>query len=69
MNAYALYIIDLNKITTPDEYNKALKQPPHKYFDKLHDIESHHGIKFNRGRYGHYATKGNTDYIAFKISV
>lgn len=69
MTAYALYILDLNKITTPEEHNAATRLIPHSFFDKLRDIEAKHDVKLHRGRIGFSACKGNTEYIAFKITV
>ena len=67
MTAYALYILDLNSITTPEEHLKATRQPPQLWFDKLRDIEARYDIKLRRERVGYSTIKGNTEYIAHKV--
>ena len=69
MKAYALYILNLNEITTIEAHNAATRQAPQLWFDKLRDIESRYGIKLHRERCGYYALVGSTEYIAHKIEV
>ena len=69
MTAYALYVIDLEKVTTPDQRVAATRRIPDMYFDKLFQAEEHCGIKLRRERDGFSEIKGNTEYVAFKISI
>lgn len=69
MTAYALYIIDLGKVTTPEEREAATRKIPNEYHSKLKDIEAHHGVTLRRERCGFSGIKGNTEYVAIKISI
>lgn len=69
MTTYALYVIDHTKPIPLDEYNAILTGKPHHYFDKLHHVFEFCGGKLHRGRIGYSGLKGNTEYVAFKITI
>lgn len=69
MTAYALYILDLTQINTPEKHNEAMSKPPHRYFDKLRDVEDYIGAKLPRHGFGYSGTKGDTEYVALKVTV
>ena len=54
MTTYALYVIDHTNPIPLDKYNDILTGQPHYYFDKLR---------------GYAGLKGNTEYVAFKITI
>lgn len=69
MTTYALYVIDHTTPMTIDEYNAKLREMPQHYFDKLREAEAFYGIKLRRERCGFSVLKGNTEYVAIKISI
>ena len=69
MTTYALYVIDHSTPMTIEEHNAKLREMPQYYFDKLRECEAFCGGKLHRGRTGYTALKGNTEYVAIKITI
>lgn len=69
MTAYALYTLDMSQIKTTEEYNAALRKPPTKYFDRLRELEEYCGGKLHPMNGAYHGSKGNTDFIAYKVKI
>lgn len=66
MNKYAVKVLDLNTIHTPEEHFEAFNAAPITYCDGLKAVWDYCGGKLHKQRCGYSGMRGNVEYIAYK---